>query len=132
MFEDVHADTYSDYLEMAEGLLGTGRKDAAAVIAGVSIISVCEQSIRKVRAGGIEFGGISFQRTGLDHSGNVHGDGLTVLGTHSSWIGSSRHPWPDQTRMTPLCDPARDIRNGECMLIRASVHRVHAIVTGRI
>ncbi|WP_430478113.1 HEPN domain-containing protein [Streptomyces sp. P11-1] len=35
--ELVHADTYSDYLEMAEGLLAKGYKDAAAVIAGTSL-----------------------------------------------------------------------------------------------
>jgi hypothetical protein len=32
-----HADTYADYLEMAEGLSGQGYKDAAAVIAGTSL-----------------------------------------------------------------------------------------------
>jgi hypothetical protein len=35
--ELVHADTYSDFLEMAEGLLEQGYKDAAAVIAGSSL-----------------------------------------------------------------------------------------------
>lgn len=35
--ELVHADTYSDYLEMAEGLLAKGYKDAAAVITGTSL-----------------------------------------------------------------------------------------------
>ncbi|MFF5307221.1 hypothetical protein ACFY5F_48510 [Streptomyces sp. NPDC013161] len=35
--ELVHADTYSDYLEMADGLLAKGYKDAAAVIAGTSL-----------------------------------------------------------------------------------------------
>ncbi|MET9222822.1 hypothetical protein ABZX65_29255 [Streptomyces sp. NPDC003300] len=35
--ELVHADTYSDYLEMADGLLDTGHKDAAAVITGTSL-----------------------------------------------------------------------------------------------
>ncbi|MGW3931338.1 hypothetical protein ACWECC_25010 [Streptomyces microflavus] len=35
--ELVHADTYSDYLEMAEALLAKGYKDAAAVIAGTSL-----------------------------------------------------------------------------------------------
>lgn len=35
--ELVHADTYSDYLEMADGLLSQGYKDAAAVIAGTSL-----------------------------------------------------------------------------------------------
>jgi hypothetical protein len=32
-----HADTYNDYLEMAEGLHGQGYKDPAAVIAGTSL-----------------------------------------------------------------------------------------------
>jgi hypothetical protein len=32
-----HADTYADYLEMAEGLSGQGYRDAAAVIAGTSL-----------------------------------------------------------------------------------------------
>ena len=32
-----HADTYADYLEMAEGLSSQGYKDAAAVIAGTSL-----------------------------------------------------------------------------------------------
>jgi hypothetical protein len=35
--ELAHADTYSGYLEMAEGLQGQGYKDAAAVIAGTSL-----------------------------------------------------------------------------------------------
>lgn len=35
--ELVHADTYTDYLEMAEGLMGQGYKDPAAVIAGTSL-----------------------------------------------------------------------------------------------
>ncbi|MFE8950618.1 hypothetical protein [Streptomyces sp. NPDC007856] len=35
--ELVHADTYSDYLEMAGGLLAKGYKDAAAVIIGTSL-----------------------------------------------------------------------------------------------
>ncbi|WP_199881000.1 hypothetical protein [Streptomyces kebangsaanensis] len=35
--ELVHADTYSDYLEMAEALLNKGYKDAAAVITGTSL-----------------------------------------------------------------------------------------------
>ncbi|MFD9431466.1 hypothetical protein [Streptomyces sp. NPDC060002] len=35
--ELVHADTYRDYLEMAEELLAKGYKDAAAVIAGTSL-----------------------------------------------------------------------------------------------
>ncbi|MEV5187866.1 hypothetical protein [Streptomyces werraensis] len=35
--ELVHADTYRDYLEMAEGLLDKGYKDAAAVITGTSL-----------------------------------------------------------------------------------------------
>jgi hypothetical protein len=35
--ELAHADTYNDYLERAEGLLGQGYKDAAAVIAGTSL-----------------------------------------------------------------------------------------------
>jgi hypothetical protein len=35
--ELVHADMYSDYLEMAEGLLGQGYKDPAAVITGTSL-----------------------------------------------------------------------------------------------
>jgi hypothetical protein len=35
--ELAHADTYADYLEMAEGLHGQGYKDAAAVIAGTSL-----------------------------------------------------------------------------------------------
>jgi hypothetical protein len=35
--ELVHADTYSDYLEMAEGLLDQGYKDPAAVITGTSL-----------------------------------------------------------------------------------------------
>ncbi|WP_245703307.1 hypothetical protein [Streptomyces lushanensis] len=35
--ELVHADTYSDYLEMADGLLTKGYKDAAAVITGTSL-----------------------------------------------------------------------------------------------
>jgi hypothetical protein len=35
--EQVHAETYNSYLEMAEGLLGNGFKDAAAVIAGTSL-----------------------------------------------------------------------------------------------
>ncbi|WP_234373997.1 hypothetical protein [Streptomyces scabiei] len=33
----VHADTYSDYLEMADALLAKGYKDAAAVITGTSL-----------------------------------------------------------------------------------------------
>ncbi|MGW9188095.1 hypothetical protein [Streptomyces rubiginosohelvolus] len=33
----MHADTYSDYLEMAEALLAKGYKDAAAVIAETSL-----------------------------------------------------------------------------------------------
>ncbi|WP_234491677.1 hypothetical protein [Streptomyces sp. MBT33] len=35
--ELVHADTYSDYFEMANGLLAKGYKDAAAVITGTSL-----------------------------------------------------------------------------------------------
>ncbi|MGW1334540.1 hypothetical protein ACWD7B_09690 [Streptomyces rubiginosohelvolus] len=35
--ELVHADTHSDYLEMADTLLGTGYKDPAAVIVGTSL-----------------------------------------------------------------------------------------------
>ncbi|MFF2534489.1 hypothetical protein [Streptomyces cyaneofuscatus] len=35
--ELVHADTYSDFLEMAEALLAKGYKDAAAVITGTSL-----------------------------------------------------------------------------------------------
>ena len=35
--ELAHADTYAGYLEMAEGLLGQGYKDAAAVITGTSL-----------------------------------------------------------------------------------------------
>ncbi|MET7756298.1 hypothetical protein ABZT27_16540 [Streptomyces sp. NPDC005389] len=35
--ELVHADTYGDYLEMADGLLAKGYKDAAAVITGTSL-----------------------------------------------------------------------------------------------
>ncbi|MFI1395254.1 hypothetical protein [Streptomyces sp. NPDC020681] len=35
--ELVHADTYGDYLEMAEALLAKGYKDAAAVITGTSL-----------------------------------------------------------------------------------------------
>ncbi|WP_405954309.1 hypothetical protein [Streptomyces phaeochromogenes] len=35
--EMVHADTHSDYLEMAETLLGSEYKDAAAVIAGTAL-----------------------------------------------------------------------------------------------
>ncbi|WP_405954310.1 hypothetical protein [Streptomyces phaeochromogenes] len=35
--ELVHADTYSDYLEMADALLAKGYKDAAAVITGTSL-----------------------------------------------------------------------------------------------
>ncbi|WP_199920545.1 hypothetical protein [Streptomyces katrae] len=35
--ELVHAETYSDYLEMSEDLLGAGYKDPAAVIAGTSL-----------------------------------------------------------------------------------------------
>ena len=35
--ELVHADTYSDYLQMAEALLAKGYKDAAAVITGTSL-----------------------------------------------------------------------------------------------
>lgn len=35
--ELVHADTYSNFLEMADGLLAKGYKDAAAVIAGTSL-----------------------------------------------------------------------------------------------
>ncbi|MFF5146962.1 hypothetical protein ACFY6U_45865 [Streptomyces sp. NPDC013157] len=37
VLELVHADTYRDYLEMAEGLLDKGYKDAAAVITGTSL-----------------------------------------------------------------------------------------------
>lgn len=37
IIELVHADTYSDFLEMAAGLLDSGYKDAAAVIAGTSL-----------------------------------------------------------------------------------------------
>lgn len=37
VLEQVHADTYSDYLEMAEGLLEAKFKDAAAVITGTSL-----------------------------------------------------------------------------------------------
>ena len=37
VIELVHADTYNDYLEMAEGLHGQGYKDPAAVIAGTSL-----------------------------------------------------------------------------------------------
>jgi hypothetical protein len=35
--DEVHAETYSDYLEMADGLLTSGYKDAAAVITGTSL-----------------------------------------------------------------------------------------------
>lgn len=35
--ELVHAETYGDYLEMADGLLDTGHKDAATVITGTSL-----------------------------------------------------------------------------------------------
>jgi hypothetical protein len=35
--ELVHADTFSDFLETAEGLLGGGYKNAAAVVAGTSL-----------------------------------------------------------------------------------------------
>ena len=35
--ELAHADTYADYLEMAEGLHSQGYKDAAAIIAGTSL-----------------------------------------------------------------------------------------------
>ncbi|MFI5888103.1 hypothetical protein [Streptomyces sp. NPDC051554] len=35
--ELVHADTYGDFLEMADGLLAKGYKDAAAVITGTSL-----------------------------------------------------------------------------------------------
>lgn len=37
MLELAHADTYNDYLEMAEGLHDQGYKDPAAVIAGTSL-----------------------------------------------------------------------------------------------
>jgi hypothetical protein len=37
VIELTHADTYNDYLEMAEGLHGQGYKDPAAVIAGTSL-----------------------------------------------------------------------------------------------
>ena len=37
VIELVRADTYNDYLEMAEGLLGQRYKDAAAVVAGTSL-----------------------------------------------------------------------------------------------
>lgn len=37
VLELAHADTYSDYLEQAEGLLSQAYKDAAAVIAGTSL-----------------------------------------------------------------------------------------------
>jgi DNA-binding transcriptional MocR family regulator len=37
MVELAHADTYADYLGMAEGLVSQGYKDAAAVIAGTSL-----------------------------------------------------------------------------------------------
>ena len=37
VIELAHADTYNDYLEMAEGLHGQGYKDPAAVIAGTSL-----------------------------------------------------------------------------------------------
>jgi hypothetical protein len=37
VIELAHADTYNDYLEMAEGLHGLGYKDPAAVIAGTSL-----------------------------------------------------------------------------------------------
>ena len=37
LVELAHADTYAGYLEMAEGLVGQGYKDAAAVIAGTSL-----------------------------------------------------------------------------------------------
>jgi hypothetical protein len=37
VLELAHADTYNDYLEMAEGLHGQGYKDPAAVIAGTSL-----------------------------------------------------------------------------------------------
>jgi hypothetical protein len=37
VLELAHADTYNDYLEMAEGLYGQGYKDPAAVIAGASL-----------------------------------------------------------------------------------------------
>ncbi len=42
--EFVHADTFSDFLEMAEYLLSEGYKDAAAVIGG----SALEENIRKL------------------------------------------------------------------------------------
>jgi uncharacterized protein YutE (UPF0331/DUF86 family) len=46
--ELVHADTYSNYLEMAEALLAKGYKDAAAVITGTSlevhIRALCEKN----------------------------------------------------------------------------------------
>jgi hypothetical protein len=42
--ELVHADVFSDFIEMAEELLGSGYKDAAAVIAG----SVLEEHLRKL------------------------------------------------------------------------------------
>ncbi|WP_430478112.1 hypothetical protein ACQZM9_08095 [Streptomyces sp. P11-1] len=35
--ELIHADTHSDYLEMAENLLGSGYKDPAAVIVGTAL-----------------------------------------------------------------------------------------------
>lgn len=35
--EQVHAETHGDYLEMADGLLSSGHKDAAAVIAGTAL-----------------------------------------------------------------------------------------------
>ncbi|MFE5008054.1 hypothetical protein ACFRJ3_26090 [Streptomyces sp. NPDC056696] len=35
--EQVHADTHGDYLDMAENLLTSGHKDAAAVIAGTAL-----------------------------------------------------------------------------------------------
>jgi hypothetical protein len=37
LVELAHADTYAGYLEMTEGLVGQGYKDAAAVIAGTSL-----------------------------------------------------------------------------------------------
>lgn len=42
--ELAHADTYAEYLEMAEGLSGQGYKDAAAVIAGTSL-EVCLKAL---------------------------------------------------------------------------------------
>ena len=47
VIELAHADTYEGYLEVAEGLVSQGYKDAAAVIAG----SAPEDSRRQARCG---------------------------------------------------------------------------------